>query len=581
MILRRATVSDLPALLDVQERGAVAGLSNVFPQDAFPFPRTVVLERWKTEIADPEVRAYVSTDDTGSITGFAATRGDELFHFGTAVESWGTGLAQELHDAVVHELTNSLPSQTTHLRLRVFEENQRARRFYEKLGWMQTDIRTRTSFEPHPVLVEYHRQVGVRSSSTGIRVAILDFDGTIVNEDLTTLLAGINGKRDESDALNRAFQQGRLSGITGLIERTRLLAGVPLSKVDEVLQGLDCLMPGAQALFDFFHQNNIVTIVASGSMMPILQHYQRLLGIDYLIGTTPTIRDGVIAGMTDEDAPRDGFKLAGVTSILSDLDISFDQAIAIGDSPADRDLLMRAAVAIAINPVGDIEEVADHVLTNDLSPVIGIIEAKPDRLKRLYSLIAEPYTERYADDRSDAPIIDTFAEAVRPGTRILDLGCGPGTFTSYLDELGFEAIGVDLSPEMLGHAKRRLPHLSFEEMDMRRLQFDDETFDGVLAAYSLIHIPDDEIPDVLTELRRVLRPNGNLLIIGQAGDTDHLEDDPLAPGACIFVNFFSANRLRNHLERAAFQIDRVDTKSTDDTGAMSEGVIWTLAHRQN
>jgi RimJ/RimL family protein N-acetyltransferase len=193
MILRRVTAADLPALLEVQERGAVAGLSNIFPQDSYPFPRTEVLERWKSEIADPEVRAYVSTDNTGVITGFAATRGDELFHFGTAIESWGTDLAQEIHDAVVRELINDLSPQTTHLRLRVFEENQRARRFYEKLGWVQTDIRTRTSFEPHPVLVEYHRRVGAPNSSTGIRVAILDFDGTIVNEDLTTLLAGING----------------------------------------------------------------------------------------------------------------------------------------------------------------------------------------------------------------------------------------------------------------------------------------------------------------------------------------------------------------------------------------------------
>jgi phosphoserine phosphatase len=237
-----------------------------------------------------------------------------------------------------------------------------------------------------------------------------------------------------------------------MVERTRLLAGIPLSKVDEVLQGLDCLMPGAQSLFDFFHQNNIVTIVASGSMMPILQHYQRLLGIDYLVGTTPTIRDGVIVSMTDEDAPRDGFKLAGVTSLLDRLGISFDQAIAIGDSPADRDLLIHAAVAIAINPVGGVEEVADHVLINDLSPAIGILEARPDRLKRLYSLIAEPYTKRYADDRSDAPIIDTFAASLRPGARVLDLGCGPGTFTSYLDQLDFDAVGVDLSPEMLRHA---------------------------------------------------------------------------------------------------------------------------------
>lgn len=155
-IVRRATADDLEALLDVQEEGAVAGLAHIFPQDAHPFPRAALRRRWTEELDDPATQVYVSVDDTGALTGFAATRGDELLHFGTAVHTWGTGAAQTLHDALLCELSSTSPVGSGNLRLRVFEANRRARRFYEKLGWTETGQRTRTSFPPHPVLVEYH-----------------------------------------------------------------------------------------------------------------------------------------------------------------------------------------------------------------------------------------------------------------------------------------------------------------------------------------------------------------------------------------------------------------------------------------
>lgn len=154
MNVRALTVGDLGSLLGIQEAGAVAGLAHIFPQDTHPFPRDVVRGRWLAEIEDPDVYAYVSVED-GSVNGFAATRGCELLHFGTALETWGTGLAQQLHDAVLERLAETAPAETVYVRLRVFEDNLRARRFYEKLGWRLTGERTQTSFPPHPVLVEY------------------------------------------------------------------------------------------------------------------------------------------------------------------------------------------------------------------------------------------------------------------------------------------------------------------------------------------------------------------------------------------------------------------------------------------
>jgi hypothetical protein len=60
---------DVEALVDVQQAGAVRGLAHIFPQDRYPFPREVIVQRWFHEIADPDVRVYVSADESGGITG--------------------------------------------------------------------------------------------------------------------------------------------------------------------------------------------------------------------------------------------------------------------------------------------------------------------------------------------------------------------------------------------------------------------------------------------------------------------------------------------------------------------------------
>jgi len=156
MSFRPLANEDLDTLIAIQEEGGVAGLSHIFPQDRYPFQREVILERWRQELIDPTIHAYVSTDDCGSVIGFAATRHNEFLHFGVAVRLWGSGIAASFHDFVLEELrrTNA-DSHHAYYWLRVFEGNHRARHFYEKLGWMATDIRTQSTFEPRPYLIEY------------------------------------------------------------------------------------------------------------------------------------------------------------------------------------------------------------------------------------------------------------------------------------------------------------------------------------------------------------------------------------------------------------------------------------------
>jgi RimJ/RimL family protein N-acetyltransferase len=161
-LLRAMTTADVSDVLDVQEPGAVLGLSGVFPQDAYPFPRDDVAQRWLQEIPAPGIDCYVVLLE-GAVVGFAAIRGDEFLHFGTAVEHWGTGIAQTAHDAVLDRMRSRGVQWAW---LRVFTGNGRGRRFYEKLGWHPTGERTQSSYPPHAELLLYERTLEQRSRET-------------------------------------------------------------------------------------------------------------------------------------------------------------------------------------------------------------------------------------------------------------------------------------------------------------------------------------------------------------------------------------------------------------------------------
>ncbi len=152
-VFRPLTEADLTALLDLQEPAAVAGLADVFPQESHPFPRDAVMERWRDELSDPATAAYVAADEDVALLGFAARRGDEVLHFGTALGTWGSGVATWL----LEELLATFAPEIHRIRLWVFTDNGRGRRFWEKAGWLPTGRTTRSTFPPFPQLLEYER----------------------------------------------------------------------------------------------------------------------------------------------------------------------------------------------------------------------------------------------------------------------------------------------------------------------------------------------------------------------------------------------------------------------------------------
>lgn len=148
-----------------------------------------------------------------------------------------------------------------------------------------------------------------------------------------------------------------------------------------------------------------------------------------------------------------------------------------------------------------------------------------------YDTVADSYadlTRRLLDETpEERAVLALFADMVRArgGGIVADVGCGPGRITAYLRQLGVDAFGTDLSPGMIEVARRDHPGLRFDVGSMTDLALADASVAGLVAWYSLIHVPDDEVSFVLAHFLRVLRPGGPLLLGFHVGDGSQLKTE--------------------------------------------------------
>ena len=178
-----------------------------------------------------------------------------------------------------------------------------------------------------------------------------------------------------------------------------------------------------------------------------------------------------------------------------------------------------------------------------------------------YDRLADEYARRIFDELRSKPLdralLDRFVADTEDRGTVCDMGCGPGQVARYLYEHGADVFGIDLSPGMLGQARRLNPQIPFYEGDMLALDLADASLSGIAAFYAIVNIPRKLLPRIFAEMFRVLQPHGLLLLAFHIGD-EALHEEELW-GQRIAMDFFllPPSAVRTDLETAGFVIEEL------------------------
>jgi SAM-dependent methyltransferase len=119
---------------------------------------------------------------------------------------------------------------------------------------------------------------------------------------------------------------------------------------------------------------------------------------------------------------------------------------------------------------------------------------------------ASEYDRRFGEltTQSIGPLLDAVGAA--PGTRLLDVACGPGYAAAAAARRGATVVGIDFSTAMIAQASANHPDLEFQPGDAEKLDFPGHSFDAIVMNFGMLHLAHPE--KAIAEAFRVLRPGG-------------------------------------------------------------------------
>ncbi len=206
-----------------------------------------------------------------------------------------------------------------------------------------------------------------------IKLAVFDFDSTLMDGETIDLLADKLGFKDEVAKITEQAMNGKLSFFESLTERVKLLKGLSVEKVDEVCQNLP-YMQGAKETIKYLKDNNVTVVCFSGGFRNATSYAKDILGYDADFSNVLHSKDGILTGKVGGDMMFDWSKGDMLLRLQSLLNISPSETLVVGDGANDLSMFQHADTRIAFCAKDVLKREATYIIkTRDLKNIIDIV----------------------------------------------------------------------------------------------------------------------------------------------------------------------------------------------------------------
>jgi ubiquinone/menaquinone biosynthesis C-methylase UbiE len=179
-----------------------------------------------------------------------------------------------------------------------------------------------------------------------------------------------------------------------------------------------------------------------------------------------------------------------------------------------------------------------------------------ETVRRGYDQISRLYRTDDDGEGGYAPWIAALLERLRPGSAVLDLGCGCGVpVARALAAAGHAVTGVDFSAVQIERARVLVPRAEFQCADATQVEFPDAAFDAVVSFYALIHIPLEEQPPLLAKVARWIKPGGWFVATVGKWEQTGSNEDWLGDGTPMWWSQADAATYREWMGQAGLTVE--------------------------